>query len=115
MAKISRQFDLDVARSVAATGVTPALNVSLDDGYCIETVFSGLAPTASGTCVLQISVGGVAFADYNNSSQNFASGTKSLVWEVSPKRHKFARIKFSASAGASGTATTTYAGETFVE
>jgi hypothetical protein len=114
MAKITRQFVIDTARSVAATGVTAPIDVSQDDGYCVETVFTGLGTGASGTSTLQVSVNGTTFSDYPSSGQSYTSTTSSLLWEVDTKRHKFMRMQFSAVAG-TGSATTTFYGETFTE
>ena len=113
MSKESRKFVIDSGRSIAATGVTGAIDVQQDDGYCLQTVFTGIAASASGTCVLQISVDGTNFADYSNGSQNYSDTTKSLLWEVTEKRHTYARIKISATSGGSGTCVTTYCGEVF--
>lgn len=117
MSKISREFTVDSARSVAATGVLPAIEVSLDDGYAIETVFTGMAATASGTISLEVSLTGAAgtYAAYTSGSQNYASGTTCLVWEVTSKRHRYARLNLSAAGSGSGTCTTTFYGETFTD
>jgi hypothetical protein len=115
MAKMTREFVIDLSRSVAASGVTPAIDVSQDDGYSFETIFTDLAGTASGTVTLQVSVGGVQFADYSGSGQNFASGTSILIVEIESKRHKFARLKFDGTTAGTGTAATTFYGETFTE
>jgi len=115
MAKIDRSFVIDLSRNVAATGVTPAIEVAQDDGYSFQTVFTGLASTASGTVTLQISLDNTNFADYTSSAQNFASGTTSLVWEVTSKRHRYARLKFGPVGAGTGTCTTTFFGETFTE
>ncbi len=115
MAKISRQFVIDSARSVAATGVTPSIEVSQEDGYCFQTVFTGLAATASGTLTLQTSLDNVNFSAYPSSAQNFTNATTNLVWEVTTKRHRFARLVVTAAATGTGTATTTFYGETFTE
>jgi hypothetical protein len=116
MAKIARQFVIDSARSIAATGVTPGLEVTQDDGYCFQTVFTGTKTGATGTLQLQVSVDGTNYADYSNGSQNFSDSTTSVLWEVTEKRHTHARVKLSAvSASATGTITTTYCGEVFTE
>ena len=115
MSKIDRSFVVDTARSVAATGVTPAIEVAQDDGYSLQTVFTGLASNASGTLTLQVSLDNAIFADYASSGQNFASGTSTLIWEVTSKRHRFARLKLSAVGAGSGTCTTTFYGETFTD
>ena len=115
MAKISRQFTVDTARSVAATGVMPSIEVSQEDGYCFQTVFTGLEATASGTLTLQTSLDNVNFSDYPSSGQNFASGTSNLMWEVTNKRHRYARLKLTATATGTGTCATTFYGETFTE
>ena len=115
MSKISREFVIDSARSVAATGYTAGIEVSQDDGYAIQTVFSGLATGASGTLTLQTSLDGTNYADYPSSGQNFASGTSTLIWEMSSKRHQHARLKLSAVASGTGTCTTTFYGETFTD
>ena len=115
MSKIDRNFAIDTDRSVAATGVTPAIEVAQDDGYSFQTVFTGLAGTASGTLTLQVSLDNTTFADYASSGQNFASGTTTLIWEVTAKRHRFARLKLSAVGAGSGTCTTTFYGETFTD
>ena len=115
MSKIVREFVIDTSRSVAATGVTPAIDVSQDDGYCLQTVFTGIATGASGTLTLQTSLDGTNFADYPSSGQSFASGTTSLIWEVTTKRHQKARLSLSAVAAGTGTCTTTYYGEVFTD
>jgi hypothetical protein len=115
MSKIVRTFVIDTARSVAATGATPKIEVDQDDGYCMQTVFTGLATGASGTLTLQTSLDGTNFADYPSSGQSFASGTTSLIWEVTTKRHKWARLALSAVAAGTGTCTTTYYGEVFTD
>jgi len=114
MSKISRTFVMDANRSVAATGLTPSIEVDIDDGYCLQTVFTGLSSGASGTLTLQTSLDGVNFSDYSGSALSFASGTTSLVWEVTTKRHKWAKLALSAVAG-TGTCTTTYYGEVFTD
>jgi hypothetical protein len=115
MAKISRQFTIDSARSVAATGVMPSIEVSQEDGYCFQTVFTGLAATASGTVALQTSIDNVNFSAYPSGSQNFTNTTTNLMWEVTTKRHRYARLVVTAAATGTGTATTTFYGETFTE
>lgn len=115
MSKISRQYEVDTSRSVAASGYTAALEVDRDDGYTLQTVFSGLATGASGTITLQTSIDGTNFADYPSGNQNFASGTSTLIWEVTTKRHKWARLAFTANASGTGTATTTFYGEVFTD
>ena len=116
MSKIVRTFVIDTSRSVAATGATPQIEVDQEDGYCMQTVFTGLATGASGTITLQTSIDGTNFAAYPSSAQNFASGTTTLIWEVTTKRHKFARLSLSAPvASGTGTCTTTYYGETFTD
>ncbi len=115
MAKISRQFTIDSARSVAATGVMPSIEVSQEDGYCFQTVFTGLAATASGTLTLQTSLDNVNFSAYPSSGQNFTNATTNLMWEVTAKRHRYVRLVLSAVATGTGTATTTFYGETFTE
>jgi hypothetical protein len=115
MAKIDRSFVIDSSRNVAATGVTPAIEVAQDDGYSFQTVFTGLAPTASGTVTLQVSLDNVNFADYTGSAQNFASGTSNLIIEVTSKRHRYARLKFGPVSAGTGTCTTTFFGEAFTE
>ena len=115
MAKIDRSFVIDLSRNVAATGVTPAIEVAQDDGYSFQTVFTGLAPTASGTVTLQVSLDNVNFADYTGSAQNFASGTGNLIIEVTAKRHRYARLKFGPVSAGTGTCTTTFFGEAFTE
>lgn len=115
MAKMDRSFVIDLSRSVAATGVTPAIEVAQDDGYSFQTVFTGLAGTASGTLTLQVSLDNTNFADYASSAQNFASGTTTLIWEVTEKRHRYARLALTAPGAGSGTCTTTFYGETFTE
>jgi hypothetical protein len=114
MAKITRQFTIDSARSIAASGVTAPIDVSQDDGYCVETIFTGLGTGASGTMTLQVSINGVNFSDYPSSAQNFAASDTCLLWEVDTKRHKYMRMELTAVAG-TGTATTTFYGETFTE
>jgi hypothetical protein len=111
MAKISRQLTVDSDRSVAASGVTPPVDVSQYDGYSLQTVFSGLAASASGTATIQTSLNGVNFSDYPASAQTFASGTDNLLWEVTQKFHTFVRLKFTTSATGTGTATTTFYAE----
>jgi hypothetical protein len=115
MSKIARTFVIDASRSVAASGFTPNFEVDRDDGYCFQTVFTGLATGASGTLTLQTSLDGTNFADYPSSGQSFASGTTSLIWEVTTKRHKWARLALSAVASGTGTCTTTYYGEVFTD
>ena len=115
MSKISREFVIDANRSVAATGVTAAINVSQDDGYCFQTVFTGLAASASGTCTLQTSLNGVNFSDYPSSAQNFTNATDNLMWEVTTKRHEHVRLKFTANATGTGTCTTTFYSEAFTD
>lgn len=115
MAKMDRSFVIDLTRDVSASGVTPAIEVAVDDGYAFQTVFSGLAADASGTMTLQISLDNTNFADYSSSAQNYASGTTSLIWEVTSKRHRYARLALSAPGAGSGTCTTTFYGETFTE
>lgn len=115
MSKITRSFVVDTSRSVAATGFSPKIEVDQDDGYCFQTVFSGLATGASGTLTLQTSLDGTNFAAYPSSGQSFASGTTSLIWEVTTKRHKWARLALSAVAAGTGTCTTTYYGEVFTD
>lgn len=116
MSKIIRNFVLDASRAVGTAAATPAIKVDQDDGYCLQTVFTGLATGASGTLTLQTSIDGTNFAAYPSSAQNFASGTTSLIWEVTTKRHKFARLSLSAPvASGTGTCTTTYYGETFTD
>jgi hypothetical protein len=114
MSKITRQFVIDSARSIAASGLTAPIEVSQDDGYCVETVFTGLGTGASGTMTLQVSINGTNFSDYPSSGQNFTSSSTSLLWEVDTKRHRYMRMKLSAVAG-TGSATTTFYGETFTE
>lgn len=113
MSKISRQFTLESGRSVAATGFSPAIEVSQDDGYSIAVVFTGLATGASGTVTLQVSLDDTNFANYASGNQNYSSGTSTLTWEVTSKRHRFARMAWTAVASGSGTAVTTFYGESF--
>lgn len=115
MAKQTRQFVIDSARSIAASGVTPTIEVAQDDGYFIESVFTGIQTGATGTATLQVSLSGTVFSDYPSSAQNFSDATTVLSWEVDTKRHKYARIMFDDVSGGSGTVTTTYFGEVFVE
>lgn len=115
MGKIARQFVIDTSRSLAATGVTPPIEVTKDDGYCFQTTFTGIQASATGTLKLQVSVDGINFADYASGSQNFSDATTTLLWEVTEKRHSHARINLSATSGGTGTATTTFCGEVFTE
>ena len=116
MSKITRSFVIDTARSVAATGVTPSIEVDQDDGYYLQTLFTGLSTGASGTLTLQTSLNGTNFAAYPRSAQSFASGTTTLVWEVTQKRHKWARLILSdVVASGTGTCTTTFYGEVFTD
>jgi hypothetical protein len=115
MAKISRQFTIDSARSVAATGVMPSIEVSQEDGYCFQTVFSDMESGASGTLTLQTSLDNANFSDYPSSGQNFTDASTNLMWEVTTKRHRYARLVLSAVTTGTGTATTTFYGETFTE
>jgi hypothetical protein len=115
MGKIARQFVIDTDRSIAVTGATPGIEVTQDDGYCFQTVFTGIASGATGTLKLQVSVDGTNYADYSSGSQNFSDSTTTLLWEVTEKRHTHARINLSATSGGTGTATTTFAGEVFTE
>ena len=116
MSKITRYFAIDTARTVGTAAETPAIKVDQEDGYCLQTVFSGLSTGASGTITLQTSIDGTNFASYPSSGQNFASGTTNLVWEVTQKRHKLARLALSAVvASGTGTCTTTYYGEVLAD
>lgn len=115
MGKIARQFVIDTDRSLAATGVTPPIDVTQDDGYCFQTTFTDIEASATGTLKLQVSVDGVNWADYASGSQNFTDASTTFLWEVTEKRHTHARINLSATSGGTGTATTTYAGEVFTE
>jgi hypothetical protein len=116
MSKVTRSFVIDTSRSVAATGVTPSIEVARDDGYTLQTVFTGLATGASGTLTLQTSIDGTNFANYTSGNQNFASGTSNLMWEVPTKRHKYLRLSLSGVvASGTGTCTTTYYGEVLAD
>lgn len=115
MGKIARQFVIDTDRSIAATGISPSIDVTQDDGYCFQTVFTGIESGATGTLKLQVSVDGTNFADYASGSQNFSDSTTTLLWEITEKRHTHARINLSATSGGTGTATTTFCGEVFTE
>lgn len=114
MSKISRNFVIDSNRSIAATGLTPNIEVDIDDGYCLQTTFSALSSGAAGTLTLQTSLDGVNFADYSGSALSFSSGTTTLVWEVTTKRHKWSRLALTGVAG-TGTCSTTYYGEVFTD
>jgi hypothetical protein len=113
MSKTSRQLQIDTSRSVAASGYSAAIDVARDDGYTLQTVFTGLATGASGTLTLQTSIDGTNFANYTSGNQNFASGTSTILWEVVTKRHKWVRLALTANTAGTGTCTTTYYGEVF--
>ena len=109
--KETSYFIYDASRSVAATGVTGALEVEAWDRYALQSAFTGLAATASGTITLQTSLNGTTFTDYPNSAQNFASGTTSLMWELTVKSHRYMRMQLSGTTTGTGTVTTTFYSE----
>ena len=115
MSKISRSFTFDSARSIAATGTTAAIEVAQDDGYSMQAVFAGIQTGCTGTVALQVSNNNTNFADYPSSSQNWSDATTNLFWEVTEKRHRYARLKISATSAGSGTVTSTYFGEVFTD
>jgi hypothetical protein len=115
MSKITRSFVVETDRSVAVPAYCPVLKVEQDDGYSLQTLFTGLAANAGGALSLQTSLDGVSFSDYPGSGQLFNVTTSSLIWEVTTKRHKFVRLVLSSPAGGSGTCTTTFFGEVFTD
>lgn len=115
MAKISREFQFDSDRDISATGFTSPILVDQDDGYTFQTTFFDLESGASGTVTLQTSINGTEFADYPNAGQNFTDTTTTLIWEMAHKRHKWARLAFTAPASGTGTSESTYYGERFEE
>lgn len=115
MAKTTAYWPILTSQSIAANYSTPAIDVEQYDGYSIQNVFSGLAPTASGTFSLEISNDNVNFSTYPSSATNFASGTTNQMWEVTTKRHKYVRVSLSGSATASGACSTNIYAELFTE
>lgn len=115
MSKISRSFTFDSARSIAATGVTAPIEVAQDDGYSMQVVFTGIQTGCTGTVALQVSNNGTNFATYPSGGQNWSDATTTLFWEVTEKRHRYARLAITATSAGSGTCASTYFGEVFTD
>lgn len=116
MAWLTRDFVLASGVSVAASGLYPADYIAVDQdlrySFQVSFDYAGAASgNATGTAVVEASNDGTKFVELSGQSANYTSGTTAVLFEVTSKAHRYARLKFKSVTGTGGLANVVFHSE----